>query len=416
METIMPTMMRGPLSGVVHDQLTTWLATEHYRPAMVAQILSVARGLSTWMVDHNLSLPAMTTTVFEAFANDYGPGTPGHALVQQRRSALRRFLVEAGYLNDCPPDRKRPRPPIDKPTPPVPQIAARELDHWGQWQHDIRGISADCIRHRRNWVTEFVASLCDTDEHIAWERCTVSMINAFIVTRAPRLAAASQSSLVDATRSLLRWAHTAERIDHDAAAGILRPQTSPATLPKGLTPVQVDMLLAACPETSVTGIRDRAVITVLSRLGLRAGETATLTLDDIHWATGRLTVVGKQQRRLTLPIPDDVGQALVNWLRVRPLNSTDRAVFVRLRPPTHALTSAGISDIVAHRADAAGLGAVHAHRLRHTAAMHIIAAGGRLREAQELLGHATVTTTRTYARSDINSLRTLTVSFGKLPQ
>lgn len=146
------------------------------------------------------------------------------------------------------------------------------------------------------------------------------------------------------------------------------------------------MLRAACDPTTVAGARDRTVVTLLSRLGLRAGETADLSLDDLDWAVGRLPVVGKGQRRLTLPIPVDVGEALVAWLRLRPMGGDDRALFVRLRAPIHALTSAGISDIVKHRAEVTGLGVVHAHRLRHTAAMNVISTGGTLVEAQELLG------------------------------
>jgi len=119
---------------------------------------------------------------------------------------------------------------------------------------------------------------------------------------------------------------------------------------------------------------------------------------------------------LTLPIPADVGESLIAWLRVRPRHATGRALFVRLRPPDGALSSAGISDIVKHRAEACGLGTMHAHRLRHTAAMNVVAAGGTLIEAQELLGHASAASTRIYARTDLRSLRTLTMPFGQVPQ
>jgi site-specific recombinase XerC len=145
----------------------------------------------------------------------------------------------------------------------------------------------------------------------------------------------------------------------------LRPRTTRATLPRGLTPGQVDALRAAASPVTRVGVRDRAVVIALSRLGLRAGEAAGLTLDDIDWAAGRLTVIGKGQRRLALPLPADVGQALMAWLRVRPEDAQDRAVFVRLRAPIRRLSSAGISDIIVHLADRAGLGVMHAHRLRH---------------------------------------------------
>lgn len=115
-------------------------------------------------------------------------------------------------------------------------------------------------------------------------------------------------------------------------------------------------------------------------------------------------------------MPADVGAALVDWLKVRPASALDRSLFLRMRPPIRALTSPGVSDIVKHRAEAAGLGVMHAHRLRHTAAMNVIAAGGALVEAQELLGHRNAASTRAYARTDLTSLRTLTVAFGRVPR
>lgn len=174
--------------------------------------------------------------------------------------------------------------------------------------------------------------------------------------------------------------------------------------------------MAECSPATVVGVRDRAVITTLWRLGLRAGEAAGLSLDNVDWAVGRLTVVGKGQRRLTLPIPIDVGKALIAWLRARPADAADRALFVRSGAPICALTSAGISAIVTRRAHAAGLGVMHAHRLRHTAAMNVIAGGGSLVEAQELLGHQNVSSTAAYARTDLVSLRTLAVPFGQVPR
>jgi site-specific recombinase XerC len=214
----------------------------------------------------------------------------------------------------------------------------------------------------------------------------------------------------------MRWALAAGRVERDLTGGILRARASRVTLPRGLSVPQVEALLAACDAGTVSAVRDRAVITVLWRLGLRAGETAGLLLDDVGWAAGRLSVVGKNQRRLTLPLPVDVGEALVAWLHVRPAAAVDRALFVRLRSPIRRLSSAGISDIVKHRAEAAGLGVVHAHRLRHSAAMNVIATGGSLVEAQELLGHRSVSSTRAYARTDLASLQTLTVEFGQVPR
>jgi site-specific recombinase XerC len=413
--TVMPAAARGPLAGVVMDRLAAWIVAEGYAQTMVPQILGVARGLSAWMDEQDLSLDVLSGGVLEDFESAYPPGVPGHRMVRLRLPALRRFLVETGHLRGVAPVRKRARRPGHRASVPISAAAGQELDEWVRWQREIRGISEGCIGHRRQWVGAFVDSLTRNDA-VDWSGCDVAALNRFVGQRSRGFSPASCTLIVDALRSLMRWALITGRVERDLTGGILRARASRVTLPRGLSLPQVEALLSACNPRTVATVRDRAVITVLWRLGLRAGETAGLLLDDVDWAAGRLSIVGKSQRRLTLPLPVDVGEALVMWLHMRPTEAVDRALFVRLRPPIQRLTSAGISDIVKHRAEASGLGVVHAHRLRHTAAMNVIATGGSLVEAQELLGHRSVTSTRVYARTDLASLRTLTVAFGQVPR
>lgn len=416
MRAVMPTVAQGPLAGSVMEQLDAWLKSEDYAPTMVPQILGVARGLSSWMLDNNVDLTALCAGVLTTFEASYGPGVPGHAIVTVRMPALRRFLIEANYITEVTPVSKQPRRPGGRTSVLVSAPTTRELDAWADWQRGVRGIGEGCIRYRRGWVAALIDSMPTADGSIDWTACDVATVNEFIAQRSAGFSPASRTAIVDATRSLMRWALATGRVEHELTGGILRARTSRVTLPRGLLPDQVEQLLAACRAQSVAGIRDRAVITMLWRLGPRAGEVAGLSLDDVNWAAGRITVVGKGQRRLTLPLPADVGEAVVQWLRVRPTHALDRALFVRLRQPITALTSAGISDIVKHRAEAAGLQGVHAHRLRHTAAMNVMASGGSLLEAQELLGHQHRSSTRIYARVDLASLRTLTVPFGQVPR
>jgi site-specific recombinase XerC len=413
--TVMPVAARGPLAGMVMDRLAPWVVAEGYAQTMVPQILGVARGLSAWMDDQHLGLDVLSDGVLADFQAAYPPGAPGHVIVRMRVPALRRFLVEAGYLRGVGSVRKRARRPGHQPSLSISAAAGQELDGWARWQHEIRGISEGCIGHRREWVAAFVDSLTRNDA-VDWSGCDVAALNRFVGQRSRGFSPASCTLIVDALRSLMRWALATGRVERDLTGGILRARASRVTLPRGLSLTQVEALLATCDPRTVVTVRDRAVITVLWRLGLRAGETAGLLLDDVDWAAGRLSVVGKNERRLTLPLPVDVGEALVAWLHMRPTDAMDRALFVRLRPPIRRLTSAGISDIVKHRAEAAGLGVVHAHRLRHAAAMNVIATGGSLVEAQELLGHRNVASTRVYARTDLASLRTLTVAFGQVPR
>ena len=111
-------------------------------------------------------------------------------------------------------------------------------------------------------------------------------------------------------------------------------------LPKGLEPSQLRQLLASCDRRTRTGRRDYAIVLLLSRLGLRAGEVARLGLDDIDWRRGEITVRGKGNRAERLPLPGDVGAAVAAYLRRgRPATAQDRTVFVRVRAPHRALTA-----------------------------------------------------------------------------
>lgn len=414
-KAVMPATARGPLAGVVIERLAAWLAAEGYTDTMVPQVLGVARGLSAWMADHGIGLRALTVGELTAFQAGYGLGVPGHVIVMARVPVVRRFLVETRLLTGAPPVRKRSRRPRARASFQVSAAVGRELEDWARWQRETRGISEGCIRHRGIWVAPYVESLVHGDV-VDWGGCDIAALNAFVTERSAGFSMASCILIVDAARSLMRWALASGRVGQDVTGGILRTRGTRATLPRGLSPTQAQALVAACDPATVSGARDRAVITTLWRLGLRAGEAAGLSLDDLDWAAGRLTVIGKGPRRLTLPIPVDVGQALVDWLTVRPADTGVRALFVRLRPPAGGLSSDGISDIIRHRGEAAGLGVVSSHRLRHTAAMNVIAAGGSLVEAQELLGHRAAATTRVYARTDLASLRALTVPFGRVPR
>jgi len=187
-----------------------------------------------------------------------------------------------------------------------------------------------------------------------------------------------------------------------------------SSLPRYLDTTQANRLIDTCGKDGPQGLRDRAIILLLLRLGLRAGEAARLGLDDIDWTNGVLRVAGKGREHL-LPIPVDVGEALTAWLRRRPL-ALDRAVFIRMHAPRQMMTVSGLSGIIARLSDQAGIAPIRAHRLRHTAAMDVLAAGGTLTEAKELLGHAYAVTTMTYAKVDLTSLRQLVVPFGQVPR
>jgi len=180
-----------------------------------------------------------------------------------------------------------------------------------------------------------------------------------------------------------------------------------AGLPRPLTPDQVGALLETCDLAGAVGCRDRAVIVLMQRLALRTAEVAALRLEDLDWVGGTVLVRGKGGRVDRMPLPADVGEALVAYLRRGRPVTAERTVFVRAFAPFTPLGSSSVSCIVGRAARRAGLGTVHGHRLRHTAASETLNAGATLDEVAQLLRHDGVASTVLYAKVDRSRLAAL---------
>ena len=236
---------------------------------------------------------------------------------------------------------------------------------------------------------------------------TPADVTAFVVAWCPCLNSGVAKLTVTALRSFLGFLHldgVTEWSLVPAVPTVLRRRL--AGLPKGLEPDQVRRLLAVCDADTAVGCRDLAILSLLVRLGLRRGEVAGLGLDDIDWRAGTIRVRGKGNCHERLPLPPDVGRRLAEYLRhARPADAQGRTVFVRHFAPHHALGPSRVSTIVGDAARRAGLGRVHAHCLRHTAATELLRAGASLPEIGQLLRHRRAETTAIYAKVDRGTLR-----------
>lgn len=235
---------------------------------------------------------------------------------------------------------------------------------------------------------------------------TAADVSAFVALWLPRLSKAPARSTVTALRSLLLFLHASGVVAEPLACVV--PTVASwrlAGLPIGLTRTQLQDLLGACDQSTAVGQRDFAIVTLLARLGLRASEAAALTLDDIDWRAGTLTVHGKANSHEQLPLPVDVGSALSRYLADgRPSSASGRAVFIRAKAPHRALDHKSISTMVGRAASRAGLGTVHAHLLRHTLATEVLGKGASLDEVGQLLRHRSRASTAIYAKVDLHRL------------
>jgi site-specific recombinase XerD len=236
-------------------------------------------------------------------------------------------------------------------------------------------------------------------------------VSGFIVRYAPSMSPGRAKLMVAALRSFLRFLFQRGHTEANLAEAV--PAVADwrlSTIPKYLSVEEIEGLLDACDQSTRTGRRDYAILVLLARLGLRAGEVVALELDDIDWRAGEIVVRGKGLLHNRLPLLPEVGDALAAYLRSdRPLVST-RRVFVCMRAPLRGFAGSGtVSTIVRRALERAGLNppVKGAHLLRHSMATEMLRRGASMAEIGEILGHRSPNTTEIYAKIDFASLRPL---------
>src|SRR6266540_3412863 len=347
------------------------LAGRGYSPGAAAVQLQLMAHLSGWLAGRGLDTAGLTSALVDAYL------------------AERRRLGCASHWT------RRPLEAL--------------LGRYARWLAAERGLAETTIRRNVELVRPFLAGW-EAAGGVALEHLRAADVTAFVVAHCQDARGGTAPRMVGALRSLLGFLHVEGLIDQPLASVVPPVATwKLAGVPKALDDGQVAALLASCDQDTVVGRRDLAILTVLVRLGLRASEAAALRLDDIDWRGGAVAVHGKGNRHDRLPLPADVGQAIVAWLTAgRPdTTAAGREVFLRVRAPRQALTRGAVTQVVARAGQRAGLGPIHAHRLRHTAATRMLRGGGSLGEIGQVLRHRHALTTAIYAKVDIDALRLL---------
>lgn len=217
----------------------------------------------------------------------------------------------------------------------------------------------------------------------------------------------SSATLISTLRSYLRFCVTRGEPVQGLMGVLLSPPSWPqAALPKALSEEEVALLVSALAEDGSSTRRDVAIVRCALNLGLRCGEIAALSLDDIDWRNGTLTPRRTKGGRIdTLPLPPTTGQAIANYLRLERTQTSSRALFVRcIAPQGRPLGFDGVAKAIRQAYARAGLTGHSAHALRHTLASRLLASGSSLKEVADVLRHRSLDTTLIYAKLDAHSL------------
>lgn len=369
------------------------LLQQGFKPSTVVRKKKLFADLNDWLQVHELSVGDLSFQLVDRFLFDRR--SAGYAR-HKTHETLRPIL---NYLY-----RLKLTPPLEAPVSKDP--ASVILDRYRIFLTAERSLAMVTAARYIDCLRPFLSQRV-LDGGLDLRNLRPADVTAFVVARCPQLNAGVAKLTVTALRSFLGFLHldgVTERSLVHAAPKVLRRRL--AGLPKGLEPDQVRHLLAACDVDTAVGCRDLAILTLLVRFGLRRGEVARLRLDDIDWRAGTISVHGKGNCYERVPLPPDVGHRVAEYLQHgRPTDAQGRTVFVRHFAPHHALSTARVSTIVADAARRAGLGRVHAHRLRHTAATELLRAGASLPEIGQLLRHRHTATTAIYAKVDRDNLR-----------
>lgn len=396
------------------------LADAGYTPLSAANQVRLMRHVSVWLEARDMQAADLAPTVVQEYLAERRAEGYTSWLSLRGLTPLLAYLRGLGVA---------PEPTAPDESGPVNEL----LQRYRRYLVEERGLVPTTVRYYlldarlflANWVG---GSGCSLDE------LNAARVTAFMVEHCTGRGVGSAKILVTVVRSLLRFLVLDGSVLVDLSGAV--PAVAGwrgSHLPKGITAAEAQALLASGdrrryapgrppadrtpgerPQLDVPCVgsrRDRAVLLLLMRLGLRAVEVARLRLDDLDWRRGEVVIRGKGRRDERLPLPTDVGEAVVAYLRHDRPVVADRSLFVNVRVPYSPMTATAVQHVVVTAAGRAGLVNVSAHRLRHTVATQVLHAQAPLAEVGQLLRHRSAVTTAIYAKVDRSRLSELAMAW-----
>ncbi len=385
----------GPLAPHA-DGFRAALAARGFSPWSQMFYLHLLADVSRWLGRHGLDASGLTDANASAFRQDRRSRGRARFRGMQGLALLLSFLRDTGAA--------------------PPPAAAEPGDETGAlvtgfavYLAGERGLRPQTVALYAAAARRFLDSLPAGDGDVL-AGLTADAVRSFVIAESSRRGTGSLKNQVTAVRSLLRFLHLRGRIPGPmdgaapAAAGWHRPP-----LTRKIRPGDVAAILASCDRDTHAGRRDYAILMLLARLGLRAGEAAAARAGDIDWRSGTILVRGKGGRDERLPLPSDAGAAIAEYCRhARPEAVASGMLFLHARAPYGPLSSSAVAHVVVRACRRAGLEPASAHQLRHAAATAMRRAGAPLSEISQLLRHQHEGTTSRYGTIDPDELGPVT--------
>ncbi|MBM4257953.1 MAG: integrase [Deltaproteobacteria bacterium] len=377
------------------ETFSTWLEARGYHPRYRRHLLSGAHRFALWSHHGKGVARELNVHALEEFQRElqtqqllrYPNG--GYSDLFMGARHLVTFLEASGHA--------APLPSVSS----DPQLFVDFCD----WMQTHRGVSAVTLTNYRRPLLAFLQTLGEDPTQY-----DARALRVFILQQTKGHGVSSAKTVVTTVRTFLRFLIAVGQCAPELTYAI--PTVASwrlASLPRYLSAEAIECMLVSCEITTLIGLRDRAVLLLLARLGLRAGDVAALRLTDIDWHAGTIQVVGKMRRQTCLPLPQEVGEAILAYLKLRPLRTTE-AVFLTTSAPIVALTRQAVGKIATRAIQRAGIATpVHgSHILRHSAATLMLRHGVPLPAIAAVLRHSSMETTTGYAKVDVPLLQQAT--------
>ena len=409
-----PGVLRRLRRGVLGDVLEPFvsdLCARGHTAHTIREYLRGAGHFACWLELKRVPVAAICEATVATFLQehhktcecDVAKGNMRHV-----RASLRQLLAS-----------QRSRALIAPPPAPVPPSA---IDSWVAafvaHSRECRGLRPDTLRQLALYVREFLQERFGAGP-VDPRAITCQDVRAFVAARARQTPGRAAQCVAGSLRAFLRFLVLRGECDADLVGAVPSVTSNRVRLPQSLTNEQVAALLASFDRSTASGRRDYAITVCLAMLGLRIGEVVGLRLDDVDWSGAILSISpGKTRRTAQLPLPSDVGEAIVEYVRNGRPVTTDRHIFVTHHAPRgRALSRNGASSDIRRAFQRAGIEAPcrGPHSLRHTVASRMVAHGMSLKHVADVLRHRSLDSAFIYTRIDLPTLRAVAMPWPQVP-